>query len=99
MRCSSSDKSHINKWSNHRLEKKMKSTFHEIELGRAVLQNATTIGTEQLIVNLKPESHSAIQIQIKQNTEGQSPTVSSISIDQHGLQKLFQWLREEGAVQ
>jgi hypothetical protein len=78
---------------------KMKSTFHEVELGRAVLQNATTIGTEQLIVDLKPESHSAIQIQIKQNTEGQGATVSSISIDQSGLQKLIHWLREEGAVQ
>jgi hypothetical protein len=77
----------------------MRSTFHEVELGRAVLQNATTIGTEQLIVNLKPESHSTVQIQIKQNTEGQDPTVSSISIDQSGLQKLIHWLREGGAVQ
>ena len=77
----------------------MKSTFHEVELGQAVLQNATSVGTEQLIVQLKPESQSAIQIQIKQNTKDQSSTVSSISIDQHGLQKLFHWLREEGAVQ
>jgi hypothetical protein len=77
----------------------MRSTFHEVELGRAVLQNSTTVGTEQLVVNLKPESHSTVQIQIKQNTEGQDPTVSSISIDQSGLQKLIHWLREEGAVQ
>jgi uncharacterized protein involved in tolerance to divalent cations len=77
----------------------MKSTFHEVELGQAVLQNATEIGTEQLVVKLKPERQSAIQLQIKQNANGQSPTVSSISIDQAGLQKLVQWLREEGAVQ
>lgn len=77
----------------------MKSTFHEVELGQAVLQNATEVGTEQLIVKLEPENQSKIQIQIKQNTNDQSSTVSSISIDQHGLQKLFQWLREEGAVQ
>jgi len=77
----------------------MRSTFHEVELGKAVLQNATSIGTEQLIVKLKPEDQSGIQIQIKQNTNEQSSTVSSISIDQHGLQKLFLWLREEGAVQ
>jgi hypothetical protein len=80
------------------MEKTMKSTFHEVDLGKAVLQNATAIGTEQLVISLKPESHSPIQIQIKQNTNDQSSTVSSISIDQHGLQKLVQWLREEGAV-
>lgn len=77
----------------------MKSTFHEVELGQAVLQNATSVGTEQLIVKLKPEDHSTVQIQIKQNTKDQTSTASSILIDRHGLQMLFQWLREEGAVQ
>jgi hypothetical protein len=76
----------------------MKSTFHELELGQAVVQNATATGTEQLIVTLHPEDQSSIQIQIKENVNGGSKTSGSISINQHGLQKLFQWLREEGAV-
>jgi hypothetical protein len=80
-------------------EDKMKASFHEVELGQAVLQNSTAIGTEQLIVTLKPESHASIRFQIKQNTNESSSTVSSIAIDQQGLQKLVQWLREEGAVQ
>lgn len=88
---------------NHRLNKegegKMKSTFHEIELGQAVSQNATSVGTEQLIVKLKSDGPPGVQIQIKQNTNDQTSTASSISVDQHSLQKLVQWLREEGAVQ
>lgn len=76
----------------------MKSTFHELELGQAVVQNATPNGTEQLIVKLSEDKESAIQVQIKENANGQTATSGSISISQHGLQKLFQWLREEGAV-
>lgn len=76
----------------------MRSTFHELQLGKAVIQNATESGTEQLIVTLHPESRSAIEVQIKENTNGNSATSGTISIDQHGLQQLFQWLREEGAV-
>lgn len=76
----------------------MRSTFHELQLGKAVIQNATESGTEQLIVTLHPESRSAIEVQIKENMNGNSATSGTISIDQHGLQQLFQWLREEGAV-
>lgn len=76
----------------------MKSTFHELELGKAVIQNATAEGTEQLIITLHPENQSSVQIQIKKNAAGDRSASDSISIDQHGLQKLFQWLREEGAV-
>lgn len=74
----------------------MKSTFHEVELGRAVLQNATEQGTEQLIVTVPPESTAPVQLQIRQNTDGNSTTAGTIEISPHGLQQLFQWLREEG---
>jgi 4-hydroxy-3-methylbut-2-en-1-yl diphosphate synthase IspG/GcpE len=76
----------------------MKSTFHEVELGRAVIQNATGRGTEQLIVSLPTEGRSSIDIQIKENTNESSSTTGSISISENGLQKLFHWLREEGVV-
>lgn len=79
-------------------EDDMKSTFHELELGKAVLQNSTDIGNEQLIVTLQPDNKAPVQIQIRQNTEGSSTTSSSIGISQHGLQQLVHWLREEGAV-
>lgn len=74
----------------------MKSTFHEVELGRAVVQNSTATGTEQLVVALHPESQSAVHIQIKENIDGNSPVVSEIHIDQQSLRKLFHWLSEEG---
>jgi hypothetical protein len=76
----------------------MKSTFHEVELGKAVVQNATDVGTEQLVVTLHPENKSSVQIQIRQTTGENSTIASSMLIDQHGLQKLFHWLREEGAL-
>lgn len=80
------------------IEDDMKSTFHELELGKAVLQNSTDIGNEQLIVTLQPDSKAPVQIQIRQNTEGSSSTSSSIGISPHGLQQLVHWLREEGAI-
>lgn len=77
----------------------MKSTFHEVELGKAVVQNATEGGTEQLVVTLPPEARTSIQIQIRQNTNGGSIASGTIEITQHGLQQLFEWLREEEALQ
>lgn len=76
----------------------MKSTFHEVELGKAVVQNATEGNTEQLIVTLPAESRASVQIEIKQNTNGKSTTSGTIEITQHGLQQLFEWLREEEAL-
>jgi len=76
----------------------MRTTFHEVELGKAVIQNATEVGTEQLVVTVHPESKAAIQIQIRQDTNGGSPTSSSIAINPHGLEQLVRWLREEGAL-
>lgn len=73
----------------------MKTTFHEVELGKAVIQNATDDGTQQLIVTLHPESKMPVELQIRQNTDGSSVASEPISLDQHGLQQLFQWLREE----
>jgi len=76
----------------------MKSTFHEVELGKAVVQNATEAGTEQLIVTLNPDRKFPVQLQIRQNTNGSSEASAPIAIDQHGLQRLFQWLRDEDAL-
>ncbi|WP_460839621.1 hypothetical protein [Noviherbaspirillum agri] len=76
----------------------MKSTFHEVELGKAVVQNATESGTEQLIVTLNPDHKFPVQLQIRQNTGNSSEASPPIAIDQHGLQQLFQWLREEDAL-
>jgi hypothetical protein len=76
----------------------MKSTFHEVELGKAVVQNATEGGTEQLVVTLPPENRASIQIQIRQNSDGNSTASGTIEISQHGLQQLFDWLREEQAL-
>ncbi|HJV51722.1 MAG TPA: hypothetical protein VJ652_09695 [Noviherbaspirillum sp.] len=76
----------------------MKSTFHEVELGKAVVQNAIEGGTEQLVVTLPPENRSSIQIQIRQNKDGNSSTSNTIEISQHGLQQLFDWLKEEDAL-
>lgn len=76
----------------------MKSTFHEVELGKAIVQNATETGTEQLIVTLNPDHKFPIELQIRQNTNDASEASAPIAIDQHGLQQLFQWLREEDAL-
>lgn len=76
----------------------MKSTFHEVELGKAVVQNATEGGTEQLVVTLPPEDRTSIQIQIRQNSSSGSTASGTIEITQHGLQQLFEWLREEEAL-
>lgn len=76
----------------------MKSTFHEVELGKAVIQNVTETGTEQLVVTLHPENKFPVQLQIRNNTDGGSTASPPISIDQHGLQQLFQWLRGEDAL-
>lgn len=97
--CASIDKWHINEKTLSIGERKMKSTFHELELGKAVVQNVTDTGTEQLVVTLPPENRSSVHIQVRENiNDGGNAASSSISVDQHGLQKLFQWLREEGAV-
>ncbi|MDP3843779.1 MAG: hypothetical protein Q8Q81_14610 [Oxalobacteraceae bacterium] len=76
----------------------MQSTFHESETGQAVIQNATSVGTEQLVVTLHPGGDSSVEIQIKENIPGNGLVSSSISINQTGLQRLVQWLREQGAV-
>ncbi|MGV3655101.1 MAG: hypothetical protein ACO1N5_12890 [Noviherbaspirillum sp.] len=76
----------------------MRSTFHELDLGKAVIQNATATSTEQLIVTLEPENPSSIRLQIKENKDGGSSGADSIAIDRHGLRMLVEWLREEGAL-
>jgi hypothetical protein len=77
----------------------MQSTFQEAGPGRAIIQNATSVGTEQLVVTLHPGTELAVEIEIKEDTGGGDSLVSSaISIKQPGLQKLVQWLREQGAV-
>jgi hypothetical protein len=76
----------------------MQSTFSESDTGQAVIQNATAVDTEQLVVTLHPGNDSSVEIQIKEDVPGGGLVSSSISINQASLQKLVQWLREQGAV-
>jgi len=76
----------------------MHSTFQASDSGQAVILNATAIGNEKLVVSLHPESDSSIDIQIREDTGGQDVVSSAITINQASLQKLVQWLREQGAV-
>lgn len=78
----------------------MQSTFQASETGQAVIQNASPVGTEQLVVTLHPGNDSSIEIQIKEDVAGDPNELvsSAISINRDGLQRLVQWLREQGAV-
>jgi len=76
----------------------MHSTFQSSSSGQAIVQNATTVGVEQLVVTLHPGNDSSVEIQIKEDTSGDVVT-SSISINQSGLQQLVRWLRDQGAVE
>lgn len=75
----------------------MQTTFHASASGQAVIQNSTAVGTEQLVVTLHPGSDSCAHIQIKEDDPG-GLVANSMSINQDNLQKLVQWLREQGAV-
>jgi hypothetical protein len=78
----------------------MQSTFQASDTGQAVIQNASPVGNEQLVVTLHTGSDSSVEIQIKEDVAGDANELvsSSISINRDGLQKLVQWLREQGAV-
>jgi hypothetical protein len=78
----------------------MQSTFQASDTGQAVIQNASPVGNEQLVVTLHPGSDSSVEIQIKEDVAGDANELvsSSISINRDGLQKLVKWLREQGAV-
>jgi hypothetical protein len=76
----------------------MLSTFRESDTGQAVIQNTTSVDTEQLIVTLHPGSDSSVEIQIREDVPGGGLVSSTISINQASLQRLVQWLREQGAV-
>lgn len=78
----------------------MQTTFNASPSGQAIIQNTTAAGIEKLVVNLHPGNDSLIDIQIKEETPGDGMLVSStISINQDGMQKLVEWLRDQGAVQ
>lgn len=78
----------------------MQTTFNSSPSGQATIQNTTAAGVEKLVVNLHPGNDSMIDVQIKEETPGEGMLVSStISINQEGLQKLVEWLRDQGAVQ
>jgi hypothetical protein len=79
-------------------EENMHSTFQASDTGQAVIQNATDIGTEKLVVSLHHGSDSSVDIEIKEEGPGSGLVSSSISINQSGLQQLVHWLREQGAV-
>jgi hypothetical protein len=58
------------------------------------------VGTEKLVVTLHPGNDSSVEIQIREDLANDPNEVvsSAISINRDGLQKLVQWLREQGAV-
>lgn len=77
----------------------MRTTFHASDGGQAVIQNTTTIGSERLVVNLRPGSDSMIEVQIREDAQGEGQMVSStISINQEEMQQLVDWLRHQGVV-
>lgn len=75
----------------------MQSTFQASDTGQAVVQNTTAAGTEQLIVSLSPGDSTA-HVQIKDDGSGGGVVSSVISVNQANLQKLVDWLREQGIV-
>jgi hypothetical protein len=78
----------------------MQTTFNASPSGQAIIQNTSAAGIEKLVVNLHPGNDSMIDVQIKEETPGDGMLVSSsISINQEGMQKLVEWLREQGAIQ
>jgi hypothetical protein len=76
----------------------MHSTFRASDTGQAVIENASSVGTDQLVFTLHPGSDSSIEVQIKEDVSRDDQVSSSISINRAGLQQLVQWLREQGAV-
>lgn len=78
----------------------MQSTFQASDSGQAVIRNASSVGSEQLVVTLHHGSDSSIEIQIKEDVAGDASELvsSAITINRDGLQKLVQWLRDQGAV-
>lgn len=76
----------------------MQSTFQASDSGQAIIQNTTSIDTEQLVVTLHPGSDSLIEIQIREDVPGGGMVSSTMSINQPTLQKLVHWLREQGVV-
>lgn len=77
----------------------MQTTFQASDSGQAVIQNHTAIGSEKLVVNLHPGNDSLIDIQIREDVPGEGLMVSStISINQTNMQKLVEWLRDQGVV-
>lgn len=75
----------------------MQSTFQASETGQAIVQNATAAGIEQLIVSVNPGDSTA-HIQIKDDGSSGGVVSSVISVNQANLQKLVDWLREQGVV-
>lgn len=76
----------------------MQSTFRESQTGQAIIQNSSSVDTEQLVVTLHPGSDSSVEIQIREDVPGSGLISSSMSINQLSLQKLVHWLRAQGAV-
>ncbi|RZI44035.1 hypothetical protein EGT07_00995 [Herbaspirillum sp. HC18] len=77
----------------------MQTTFNSSDSGQAVIQNTTAAGIEKLVVNLHPGNDSMVDVQIREEGPDDGLLVTStISIHQEGLQKLFEWLRTQGAV-
>jgi hypothetical protein len=83
----------------YRERQNMQTTFQASDSGQAMIQNTTAVDTEQLVVTLHPGIDSSVDIQIKENVPNSGVISSRISINQANLQKLVDWLREQGAVE
>lgn len=75
----------------------MQSTFQASETGQAIVQNTTAAGIEQLVVSLSQDD-SLAHFQIKEDSTSGGVVSSVISVNQTNLQKLVDWLREQGIV-
>lgn len=77
----------------------MQSKFHESETGQAIIENVSVAGTEQLVVTLHPGRDFSAEFEFKEGIESNALIASiGIAIDRSALQKLVQWLREQGAL-
>jgi hypothetical protein len=78
----------------------MPSTFHESEMGQAMIENVSEAGTEQLVVTLHPGLDFSAEFEFREGIESNALIATSgILIDRGTLQKLVQWMREQGALE
>jgi hypothetical protein len=81
-----------------RQEQVMQSTFQASDTGQAIIQNTSSVDTEQLVFTCHPGGASSVEVQIREDVPGSGLISSAITVNRDSLQKLVQWLREQGVV-